>query len=68
MSFEIENRVSKSPIQSIDLSDFLINKEFDTFDISFSDAKISVDYEDFTKKYYGDNGVNVIVNKNKSFF
>ena len=33
MSFEIENRVSKSPIQSIDLSDFLINKEFDTFDI-----------------------------------
>ena len=33
MSFEIENRVSKSPIQSIDLSDFLINKEFDNFDI-----------------------------------
>ena len=33
MSFEIENRVSKSPIQSIDLSDFLINKEFHTFDI-----------------------------------
>ena len=33
MSFEIENRVSKSPIQSIDLSNFLINKEFDTFDI-----------------------------------
>ena len=33
MSFEIENRVSKSPIQSIDLSDFLVNKEFDTFDI-----------------------------------
>ena len=33
MSFEIENRVSKSPIQSIDLSDFLVNKEFETFDI-----------------------------------
>ena len=33
MSFKIENRVSKSPIQSIDLSDFLVNKEFDTFDI-----------------------------------
>ena len=33
MSFEIENRVSKSAIQSIDLSDFLVNKEFDTFDI-----------------------------------
>ena len=33
MSYEIENRVSKSPIQSIDLSDFLVNKEFDNFDI-----------------------------------
>ena len=33
MSFEIENRVSKSPIQSIDLSDFLVNKEFYNFDI-----------------------------------
>lgn len=51
-------------ISNIDYFQTKPEKEFDTFDISFSDAKISVDYEDFTKKYYGDNGVNVIVNKN----
>lgn len=51
-------------ISNIDYFQTKPEKEFDTFDISFSDAKISVDYEDFTKNYYGNNGVNVIVNKN----
>ena len=33
MSHEIENRVSKSPIKTIDLDDFILNYNIEIFDI-----------------------------------
>ena len=55
MSHEIENRVSKSPIKTIDLDDFILNYNIEIFDIKvwLKDELILIerDFRDKVKSY-----------------
>ena len=51
MKYEIENRVSKSPLKTIDIEDFIVNSKIEIFDIKncLKDEFILIE-KDFRKK------------------